>query len=238
MELLRRLPAAWCPREAERRVLLIDFDNMVGSVSPREQVVRQRVAAIRDAAGPVHHAVAAYAVRQEALMSPGEPTGSSPQGWRGLATGPSRTASVLAEMGVAALPVVEGRNAADHALLAHAWRVRQSLQGCVFLVASADHRFAELEAAGPIDVLVWADQRVARKLDRAAREVRRIAPVHVVARPELATAPSNADNGFAELRHRTWAHAWLLSQKVTTALARRADQHRTRTRSPGTRTHG
>ncbi|CAO5240216.1 hypothetical protein [Frankia sp. AgKG'84/4] len=138
--------------QADDRVLLIDLENMVGLVQPRPDLVRARVHALLEAAGPVHHALASYAQ--------GEPSSD-------------RGASVLAELRVAPWPVPAGKNAADDALLQHA-RYVHSRGGRTFTVASADHRFAELARWGQLDVLAWEGQPVARALTAAGAHLRRL----------------------------------------------------------------
>ncbi len=73
--------------QAEDRVLLIDVENMIGSVRSRPDLVSARVRALLDAAGPVHHTLACYTQVDPAI---------------------DRVASVLAELGVAPWPVPAG----------------------------------------------------------------------------------------------------------------------------------
>ncbi|ACU36313.1 hypothetical protein KCV87_08150 [Actinosynnema pretiosum subsp. pretiosum] len=135
------------------RVLLIDLENAVGAIRPRPRVLRGRVTALLGAAGPVHHAIAGY-------------SGAD------LADDP--TASLLAELGVGALRVAPAQDAAENALLSHAHRVHDALGCRVFVVASADRRFAELAALGRLELLAWADQPIATKLLDVAHELTRV----------------------------------------------------------------
>ncbi|GAA2698215.1 MULTISPECIES: hypothetical protein [Actinosynnema] len=149
------------------RVLLIDLENAVGAIRPRPRVLRGRVGALLGAAGPVHHAIAGY-------------SGAD------LADDP--TASLLAELGVGALRVAPAQDAAENALLAHAHRVHDALGCRVFVVASADRRFAELAALGRLELLAWADQPIAAKLLDVAHELTR------VPRPSGAPQPGLAEH--------------------------------------------
>lgn len=148
------------PAEDTPRLLIIDLENVVGPGHPRQRVLRSRITALLDAAGPVHHAVAGYAVTD-------------------LAEDP--TASVLAELRVAPLRVPPAPDAAELVLLAHARRVHDTLKCRTFLVASADRRFADLAHLGRLELLVWHDQPIASKLEDAAHQV------HRIPRPTLAT---------------------------------------------------
>ncbi|MEU0529116.1 hypothetical protein [Amycolatopsis tolypomycina] len=142
------------------RVLLIDSENFFGTISPRPRLLRARLAALLTAAGPVHHAVAAFATTSET----GDPL-----------------ASLLAEHRVASLTVAPSPDAAEDALLAHARRVHDSLGRCCWLVASADHRLAALAELGRIEVLAWEGQPVADRLTNVAHAT------HRLARPDSAT---------------------------------------------------
>ncbi len=140
-------------RHAPPRVLLIDSENFFGSTTPRPRLLRARLAALLAAAGPVHHAVAAYATTNDTSDS---------------------VASVLAEHRVAPLTVAPGRNAADDALLTHARRTHDSLGRCQWLVASADHRLAALADLGRIELLAWTDQPIAQRLTDVAHTTHRL----------------------------------------------------------------
>jgi hypothetical protein len=150
------------------RVLLIDMENAVGSIRPRAAVVRARVTALRAAAGDVHHVVACYSAADPAA---------------------GEMVSVLAELGVAPWPVLPGRDAAETALLQHAHYVA-GRGGRTFLVASGDHRFAELQQLGRLEVLAWNDQKLARKLTTAATQVHRIPKPDVAAADPAAQQPT------------------------------------------------
>ena len=159
--------------EAPARLLLIDLENSIGAVNPRERLLRTRVGALLAAAGPVHHAVAGYAVAE-------------------LADDP--TASVLAELGVAPLRVAPTPDAAEVVLLAHARRIHDSLGCRTFLVASADRRFAELADLGRLELLAWQDQPIAAKLENAAHQV------HRIVRPGVRPAHTPADTPHQQPR--------------------------------------
>lgn len=90
----------------DERVVLIDLENMVGT-NPRTPVLRSKVTALLEAAGPYHHAVVAYAASED--------DGDT-------------AASVLAALGVAPLRVEPGPDAAENALIRHASRMQAS--GC------------------------------------------------------------------------------------------------------------
>ncbi|WP_433268179.1 hypothetical protein ACQPZF_03570 [Actinosynnema sp. CS-041913] len=137
---------------SETKVLLIDVENVVGPVNPSPELVRARVGALLEAAGPVHHVMAGYSRDDSAKDC---------------------VVSVLAEMGVPTWVVPRGTDAAEKALLTHARYAHD--RGCrSFVVASGDHRFTELKALGAFEVLVWQEQKVAVKLNAAARAVRRV----------------------------------------------------------------
>lgn len=136
------------------RVLLIDVDNMVGVACTPRPAARARLAVLLAAAGPVHHAVAAYNARGDSVEDP--------------------LASHLAELGVGCIPVDGGPDAADRALLEHARRVHDT-KGCGgFVIASADGRFARLASLGTTEVLAWQGQPVAARLRDAAHRVHHI----------------------------------------------------------------
>jgi len=133
---------------ADDRVLLIDFENVVGGAQPRESLIRSRITALITAAGPTHHKIAGYA--------PKDPREDP-------------VASVLAELGVASWPVPRGTDAADRVLLRHAHYAYD--RGCrLFTVASGDGRFARLADLGRLEVLAWTEQTVSRALVQAAGE--------------------------------------------------------------------
>lgn len=142
----------WCGVRADDRVLLIDVENALGGLAGHPPVFRARVTALRDAAGRLHHCVAAFGLEDSADRTP---------------------LSLLAEVGVAPWPVVPGQDAADAALLEHARYVYRR-GGRSFVVASADHRFATLAAMGRLEVVAWEGQRLARRLEAAAHTVRRV----------------------------------------------------------------
>ncbi|GLZ37910.1 hypothetical protein [Actinokineospora sp. NBRC 105648] len=150
----------------EVRVLLIDLENSVGGSTPRRRVLVARVEAVLAAAGTVHHVVAGYS---------------------GADLADDLVGSALAEMGVSALRVAPGPNAAELVLLAHARRVHASLGCRSFLVASADHRFAELADLGRLELVVWHDQPVATQLKDAAHRI------HRIARPSSTTDAAGPD---------------------------------------------
>ncbi|TKG59156.1 hypothetical protein [Prauserella endophytica] len=133
--------------------MLVDLENVVG-FRPKRRTLRTRMTALLDAAGPRHHAVAAYASLEDA---------------------DDVTASTLAALGVAPLRVTPGPDAAELALLAHARRMQAD--GCArFTVCSGDHAFAVLgdADASSLEVLVWQGQPVATGLTAAADHVRRL----------------------------------------------------------------
>lgn len=135
------------------RVVLVDLENVVG-FRPKRRTLRTRMTALLGAAGPWHHAVAAYACLEDA---------------------DDVTASTLAALGVAPLRVTPGPDAAELALLAHARRMQAD--GCArFTVCSGDHAFAALgdADASTLEVLVWQGQPVATDLVAAADHVRRL----------------------------------------------------------------
>lgn len=135
------------------RLVLIDLENVVG-FRPKPRTLRARVTALLDAAGPHHHAVAAYAV---------DDAGDDP------------IASALACLGVAPLRVAPGPDAAETALLAHA-KLMQA-EGCVlFTVCSSDHAFTALADtdAARIEVVIWQGQPVSGKLATVVDHVRRL----------------------------------------------------------------
>lgn len=143
---------------ADDRILLLDLENL-GTVRLRPRPLRARLETLLTAAGEIHHAVAAYALPTAAL-----PTGD----------GGDPLASLLAELRIAPLRVPPGTDAAELALLAHARHVHA--EGCrIFLVGSADGRFAELAGLGRVELLVWESQPVATRLVNIAHHVHRIA---------------------------------------------------------------
>lgn len=138
---------------ADDRILLLDLENL-GTVRLRPRPLRARLEALLAAGGDVHHAVAAYALP--------DPDGVDP------------IASVLAELRIAPLRVPPGPDAAELALLAHARHVHAE-GGRIFLVGSADGRFAELAALGRVELLVWDGQPVATKLAEVVHDLHRLA---------------------------------------------------------------
>lgn len=169
------------------RVVLVDLENVVG-FRPKRRTLRTRMTALLDAAGPRHHAVAAYACIEDT---------------------DDVTASTLAALGVAPLRVTPGPDAAELALLAHARRMQAD--GCArFTVCSGDHAFAVLgdADASSLEVLVWQGQPVATGLAAAADHVRRLprlAEGDVPVRPEATGNP----------RHRTQHHVTSRSKRQT-----------------------
>ncbi|MGH4022625.1 MAG: hypothetical protein ACRDT0_25995 [Pseudonocardiaceae bacterium] len=135
------------------RLVLIDLENVVGFRS-KPRTLRARITALLDAAGPRHHAVAAYAAN-DAEDDP--------------------TASALACLNVAPLRVPPGPDAAETALLAHARRMQA--EGCVlFTVCSSDRAFASLadSESAQVDVLIWEGQPVSSKLEQVVNHVHRL----------------------------------------------------------------
>ncbi|AHH98708.1 hypothetical protein GCM10010174_79020 [Kutzneria viridogrisea] len=147
--------------EQATRVLLIDLENLLGSIKVRERALRASLEVLRATAGAeVHHTVAGYAV----------PDGE-----------PDPIASLLAEYQIGPLRTSPHPDAADHVLLHHArrlhhGRVRNGGPGLVFLVASADRRFSELaeHGRGRLEVLACDGQPVAARLIEAAQVVHRM----------------------------------------------------------------
>ncbi|GLZ28068.1 hypothetical protein Lesp02_02580 [Lentzea sp. NBRC 105346] len=137
---------------ADDRVLLLDLENL-GSARLRPRPLRARLETLLDAAGETHHVVAAYAVPE--------------------CNGVDPVASVLAELRIAPLRVPTGPDAAELALLARARHVHAE-GGRIFIVGSADGRFAELATFGRAELLVWDGQPVATKLAEVVHDVRRL----------------------------------------------------------------
>lgn len=138
---------------ADHRVLLLDLENL-GVARLRPGALRARLGALLAAAGEVHHVVAAYALADDEGVDP--------------------LASLLAELRIAPLRVAPGPDAAELALIAHARHVHAG-GGRVFLVGSADGRFAELGALGRVELLVWEGQPVATRLTEVAHALHRLA---------------------------------------------------------------
>ncbi|RLK58427.1 hypothetical protein [Actinokineospora cianjurensis] len=136
---------------ADDRTLLLDLENL-GSATLKPRPLRARLETLLSAAGEHHHAIAAYAVTE------GEP---------------DPIVSVLAELRVAPLRVRPGPDAAELALLAHARHVHAE-GGRIFLVGSADGRFADLAALGRVELLVWEGQPVATKLTDVVHATHRV----------------------------------------------------------------
>jgi hypothetical protein len=134
------------------RILLLDVENL-GMVRMRPHLLRARLEAILAAAGEIHHAVASYSL----------PDGAE-----------DPLASLLAELRIAPLPVPPGANAAELALLAHAQHVHTA-GGRIFIVGSADGRFAQLAELGRVELIVWDGQPVATRLAEVAYHLRRVA---------------------------------------------------------------
>jgi len=171
---------------ADDRILLLDLENL-GSARLRPRPLRSRLEVLLNAAGDIHHAVAAYALPDAAEADP--------------------LASVLAELRVAPLRVAPGTDAAELALLAHARRVHTE-GGRIFLVGSADGRFAELAALGRVELFVWDGQPVAAKLADVVHDIHRLART-TGAPTDDATGPEQNHPG----------------DKPLTPLARPADRH-------------
>lgn len=152
------------------RLVLIDLENVVG-FRPKPRTLRARITALLDAAGPRHHAVAAYAA-DDADDDP--------------------TASALACLSVAPLRVPHGPDAAETALLAHARRMQA--EGCVlFTVCSSDRAFAALTdgESAQVDVLIWEGQPVSSKLEQVVNHIRRLPRPRAdvsIAEPTMAAA--------------------------------------------------
>lgn len=139
---------------AERAsVLLVDAENVIGPSKPRLPVVRSRVQALLDAAGPLHHAVACYAHEWPANNT---------------------VTSALIELGVVPWPVPAGPDAAETALARHARYLATRGAQWRFLVASGDHRLAQVAEYGELHVLVWDAHSLASRLESAAAAVHRL----------------------------------------------------------------
>jgi hypothetical protein len=83
-------------------------------------------------------------------------------------------ASLLAELRIAPLRVAPGPDAAERVLLVHARHVHAE-GGRIFVVGSADGRFAELAALGRVALLVWDGQPVVAKLAEVVHDIHRLA---------------------------------------------------------------
>lgn len=151
------------------RLVLIDLENVVG-FRPKPRTLRARVTALLDAAGPHHHAVAAYATDD-------------------IEDDP--TASTLASLGIAPLRTLPGPDAAETMLLAHARRMQA--EGCVlFTVCSSDRAFAALadSETARVEVLAWEGQPVSAKLAEAADHVRTLPRPGAVTLADRAPVPA------------------------------------------------
>lgn len=156
-------PASWRILETKERhgvssvdrvsVLLIDAENVIGPSKPRLPVVRARAQTLLAAAGPVHHAVACYAHE-----------------WPADTT----VTSALIELGIVPWPVPADRDAAEIALAGHARYLSSRGSQWRFLVASGDHRLAEVADYGELHVLIWEGHPLARRLGSAAVAVHRL----------------------------------------------------------------
>jgi len=135
------------------RTLLLDLENLLGNVRQRPRPLRARLEAVLAAAGQIHHAVAAYALPDSDTIDP--------------------LASMLAELRIGPLRVLPGADAAEHALLAHA-RYVHTEGGRIFVVGSADGRFAELAELGRVELVVWEGQPVAAKLTKVVHDIHRL----------------------------------------------------------------
>ncbi|MEV0681685.1 hypothetical protein AB0I60_34700 [Actinosynnema sp. NPDC050436] len=133
--------------------LLVDAENVIGPFRPRVSLVRARLTALLAAAGHVDHALVAFA-----------------DTWPADDTVPS----ALAELGAIPWPVPEGPDAAETALAAHARYLAGRGRRWRFLVASADHRLAQVAEYGELHVLAWTDHPVSARLEAAATTIHRL----------------------------------------------------------------
>jgi hypothetical protein len=163
--------------QPDDRVLLIDLENTVGSCRAKEALIRRRVGLLLSAAGPLHHAVASYAVK--------------------TIDASEAVASTLADLGVTAFPAPDEADAAEKALLRHAEHVH-ARGGRLFTVASGDHRFTALKSLGKFDILLFEGQPLSARLAKAGGAVRRIPRDGAVVRLNVPTNNHRVDvNGRA-----------------------------------------
>ncbi|APU15223.1 hypothetical protein [Actinoalloteichus fjordicus] len=137
-------------------LLLIDVDNVIGGNNPRPETVTSHVQALT-------------AVVEAATNT--RPTIAA--GYRRPESGSAAIADALRALDVTALPVAEGRDASDNALLR--WAAETRTESTRFFVASADRAFAAVAEWGSLEVVVWDEQPVAGVLSRSARRVHRVA---------------------------------------------------------------
>jgi hypothetical protein len=140
-------------RQDTTSVLLVDAENVIGPSKPRLPLVRARVRALLAAAGAVDHAVACFAYSWPADDS---------------------VASALIELGLIPWAVTTDPDAAELALISHARYLATRGHAWRFLVASGDHRLAEIAEYGELHVLVWEGQALASRLTTAAAAVHRL----------------------------------------------------------------
>ncbi|MCE7011810.1 hypothetical protein LWC34_54700 [Kibdelosporangium philippinense] len=163
------------------RLVLIDLENVVG-FRPKPRTLRARITALLDAAGPHHHAVAAYAADDAE---------------------DDLTASALACLNVAPLRVPPRPDAAETALLAHARRMQA--EGCMlFTICSSDRAFASLTngESAQVDVLIWEGQPVSTKLEQVVNHVRRLPRPGAEASTAEPTMPTALPDAAAPMRYR------------------------------------
>ncbi|GAA3357806.1 hypothetical protein GCM10020366_27350 [Saccharopolyspora gregorii] len=142
--------------------MLIDVENVIGGMAPRDDVIRARVGALL-AAVPGASAVAFFA--------------------RHGGSEDERMSRTFRDLGVTPVLVDREPDAADNALLAHA-RALSGRGHERFVVASADGALARIADLGALRVLAWKHQPVARQLRSAATEI------ILLDRPEAAPAAS------------------------------------------------
>lgn len=140
-------------RPENASVLLIDAENVIGPSNPKVSLIRACVRTLLAAAGPVDHAVACFR-----------------ESWHSDDT----VASVFIELGVTPWIVYPGPDAAELALISHARYIATRGHRRRFLVASGDHRFAEVGEYGELHVLAWQRHPLAGRLRDAAVTVHRL----------------------------------------------------------------
>lgn len=180
-------------------VLLVDAENVIGPSKPRLPLVRARVQALLAAAGPVDHAVACFS-----------------QSW----PADDSVTSALIELGVVPWAVPACPDAAELALIGHARYLATRGRPWRFLVASGDHRLAEIGEYGELHVLVWDGHPLAGRLTSTAAAVHRLSrPTLGTAQPDpvnLTTATTTADNGAAKAAAAPPAREW--GTRLATAI--------------------
>jgi hypothetical protein len=143
-------------------VLLIDVENMIGA-NARPGTLGAKVDALTGRAGGSVPVVAACA------------------GNRITAAGKQ----ALNDRKIKLLTVGDDKDAADKALLDEA--EKRARDGCTrFVVASHDSRFARLADLGQLEIIAWANPKIAKK------DTARAAAVHQVPRPAAVTAKVQA----------------------------------------------